>query len=128
MLNTKPIDTRQLRFMYSGSTEHYEYNRDTGKRSEEQTRDDDTGYPIWKIRCVVAYRAAMEHGEITVVVPHPDPPAAEFESEVQFTEMTVKDWSMDGRQGQTWHAESFMAAAPTVAPSNRKRDVEVAAA
>ncbi len=29
MLSTKPVDTRHLTFRYSGTAEHYEYDRDT---------------------------------------------------------------------------------------------------
>ena len=72
MLSTKPIDTRNLTFRYSGTAEHYEYDRETEKRMTTQTRDQNTGYPVWKVRCVAVYRAAGEHGEITVTVPHPD--------------------------------------------------------
>lgn len=32
----------------------------------------------------------------SVTVPHPEPPAAEFDSEISFTEMTVKDWAING--------------------------------
>jgi len=117
MLSTKPIDANQLTFRYSGTGEHYEYDRDTEKRAKEQTRDEDTGYPLWKVRCVAVFKQAGEHGEITVTVPHPAPPAAEFDSEISFTEMTVKDWSMNGNQGQTWHAGTFQAAKPTAPPS-----------
>ncbi len=113
MLNTKPIDTRHLKFRYSGTAEHYTYDRDTNTRIPGQTRDEATGCPLWKVRCVVSYKAAMEHGEITVVVPHPEPPTAEFESEVNFTDVTVKDWAINGNQGQTWHAETFTTDAPT---------------
>ncbi|MEM9656370.1 MAG: hypothetical protein AAGA65_30100 [Actinomycetota bacterium] len=117
MLSTKPIDATQLTFRYSGSSEHYEYDRDTQKRAAEQTRNEDTGYLLWKVRCVAVNRAAGEHGEITVTVAHPEPPAAEFDSEISFSEMTVKDWAINGNQGQTWHAASFRAAKPTAPPS-----------
>jgi hypothetical protein len=117
VLSTKPIDASELTFRYSGTAEHFEYDRDTEKRAKEQTRDEDTGYPLWKIRCVAVYKQVGEHGEITVTVPHPEPPAAEFDSEIDFTSMTVKDWSMNGNQGQTWHASSFRAAKPTTPPS-----------
>jgi hypothetical protein len=118
VLSTKPIDANQLTFRYSGAAEHYEYDRDTQKRAAEQTRNEDTGHPLWKIRCVAVNRAAGEHGEITVTVPHPEPPAAEFDSEISFTDMTVKDWSINGNQGQTWHATSFHPAKPTAPPSS----------
>ncbi|MFV0522983.1 MAG: hypothetical protein ACK5RL_00570 [Acidimicrobiales bacterium] len=117
MLSTKPIDTNQLTFRYSGAAEHYEYDRATERRATEQTRDEDTGYPLWKVRCVAVYRTGGEHGEITVTVPHSEPPAAEFDSEIAFTGLTVKDWSINGNQGQTWHAASFKSARPTVPPS-----------
>ena len=118
MLSTKPIDTTNLTFRYSGTSEHYEYDRDTEKRAKDQTRDPNTGFPLWKVRCVAVYRAAGEHGEITVTVPHPAPPTAEFDSEISFTAITVKDWAINGNQGQTWHAETFQAVKPTSAPSS----------
>jgi hypothetical protein len=120
MLSTKPIDASKLTFRYSGAAEHYEYNRDTEKRASEQTRDEDTGQPLWKVRCVAVYKTQGEHGEITVTVPHPEPPAAEFEPEIVFTDMTVKDWAMNGNQGQTWHAGTLGSVAPTAPPSTAK--------
>jgi len=123
VLSTKPIDTTQLTFRYSGAAKHYEYDRDTEKRATDQTIDVDengvgTGLPLWKVRCVAVYKAGGEHGEITVTLPHPESPAAEFDSEITFTAMTVKDWSMNGNQGQTWHAGTFQAAKPTAPPSS----------
>ncbi|MEM9655579.1 MAG: hypothetical protein AAGA65_26065 [Actinomycetota bacterium] len=128
MLSTKPVDTRNLTFRYSGTAEHYEYDRETEKRATTQTRDKNTGYPVWKIRCVAVYRAAGEHGEISVTVPHPEPPTAEFDTEISFTDMTVKDWVMNNQSGQTWHAETFTAAHPVAPPAaGRARKAEAAA-
>ncbi len=109
MLSTKPIDASQLTFRYSGTGEHYEYDRDTEKRAKDQTRHKDTGYLLWKVRCVAVYRAGGEHGEITVTVPAKDIPTADFDAEIMFSGLVVKDWSINGNQGQTWHAESFAA-------------------
>ncbi len=129
MLSSKPIDASKLKFRYSGATEHYEYDRATEKRAEHQTRDENTGMPVWKVRCVAIYQNAGEHGEITVSVPHPVPPTAEFDSFITFTNPTVKDWSMNGNQGQTWHAEAFEAEAATAPPStNRTKKPEPTAA
>ena len=127
MLSTKPIDASQLTFRYSGATEHYEFIRETEKRATEQTRDPDTGQLLWKVRCVAVYRTAGEHGEITVTVPSSMPPTAEFDSEIIFSELTVKDWAMNGNQGQTWNAASFAAAAPTTAPSKTRKTAEASA-
>lgn len=126
MLSTKPIDSNQLVFRYSGAAKHYEFDRDTEKRSKEQTTVDDM--PVWKVRCVAVYRAGGEHGEITVTVAHPVEPTAGFDTEISFTGMTVKDWHMNGTSGQTWHAETFHAQAPTVAPSKRRAGQEPVAA
>lgn len=129
MLTTKPIDASQLSFRYSGAGEHYEYDRETEKRSKEQTRHPATGFPLWKVRCVAVYRKGGEHGEITVTVPCAEIPAAEFDSEIMFSELTVKDWSMNGTQGQTWHAETFTSIAPTAPPStSRPKKTETATA
>ncbi len=117
MLSTKPIDASQLTFRYSGTAEHYEYDRDTQKRNSEQTRHPDTGLPLWKVRCVAVYRKGGEHGEITVTVPSVEAPTAEFDSEIMYSELTVKDWAINGNQGQTWHAETFTALSPTAPPS-----------
>lgn len=109
MLSTKPIDASQLTFRYSGTGEHYEYDRESGNRAKDQTRNSDTGYLLWKVRCVAVYRAAGEHGEITVTVPAKDIPTADFDAEIMFSGLVVKDWAINGNQGQTWHAESFAA-------------------
>ena len=85
MLSTKPIDASQLTFRYSGTGEHYEYDRDTEKRAKDQTRHKDTGYLLWKVRCVAVYRAGGEHGEITVTVPAKDIPTADFDAEIMFS-------------------------------------------
>lgn len=125
MLSTKPIDASQLTFRYSGAAEHYEFLRDADKRATDQTRDPDTGHLLWKVRCVAVYRAGNEHGEITVTVPAPEPPTAEFDTEIVFSGLTVKDWAMNGNQGQTWHAATFAAASPTAPPSKTRRPAEV---
>ena len=106
MLSTKPIDASQLTFRYSGTAE---YDRASGNRAKDQTRHPDTGYPLWKVRCVAVYRAAGEHGEITVTVGSKEPPVAEFDAEIMFSGLVVKDWAINGNQGQTWHAETFAA-------------------
>ena len=127
MLTTKPIDASQLTFRYSGAAEHFEYDRETEKRAKVQTRHEETGFPLWKVRCVAVYRKGGEHGEITVTVPNGEIPAAEFDSEIMFSDLTVKDWSMNGNQGQTWHAETFTSVAPTMPPSaTRPKKAETA--
>lgn len=130
MLTTKPIDDSKLTFRYSGASEHYEYDRATEKRASEQTRDPDTGMPVWKVRCVAVHQKASEHGEITVTVPNSIPPAAEFDSPISFTNLMVKDWAINGNQGQTWQADSFLATEPTYASttSSTKSKKETASA
>ena len=49
MLSTKPIDASQLTFRYSGTAQHFEYDRDTEKRAKDQTRHPETGYPLGKV-------------------------------------------------------------------------------
>jgi hypothetical protein len=122
VLSTKPIDASKLTFRYSGTAKHYTYDRDSEKRATDQTIDVDengegTGMPLWKVRCVAVYRKGGEHGEITVTVPADQAPTAEFDSEIVFSELTVKDWTMNGTQGQTWHADSFTATSPSLPPS-----------
>ncbi len=128
-LQTMPIDATNLTFRYSGAAEHYAW--DDGERAKDQSRDEDTGLPLYKVRCVVSYRLKEEAGEISVVVPCAEPPAAEFESHVMFTEMHVKSWNMNGSSGQSWTAASFAAVAPTAPPSSassRRKTTEGAAA
>ncbi len=119
MLSTKPIDASQLTFRYSGTAQHFEYDRDTEKRAKDQTRHPDTGFPMWKVRCVAVYRAAGEHGEITVTVAAKEPPTADFDAEIMFSGLVVKDWAINGNQGQTWQAEMFtsLAAVPPASAS-----------
>jgi hypothetical protein len=128
-LQTLPIDATNLTFRYSGAAEHFTW--DDGERAKEQSRDEDTGLPLFKVRCVVSYRAKEEAGEISVVVPCSEPPAAEFESHVMFTDLHVKPWSMNGSSGQSWAAASFTALSPTTPPSStgssgRKKTTEEA--
>ncbi len=118
MLSTKPIDGSQLTFRYSGTAQHFAYDRDAEKRAKDQSRNPDTGLPLWKVRCVAVYRLAGEHGEITVTVPSKEPPTAEFDAEIMFAGLVVKDWTMNGNQGQTWQAESFTSLNPTAPPSS----------
>lgn len=117
MLSTKPIDASQLTFRYSGTAQHFAYDRDTEKRAKDQSRHPDTGMPMWKVRCVAVYRLAGEHGEITVTVPSKEPPTTDFDAEIMFSGLVVKDWTMNGNQGQTWQAESFTALGSPAAPA-----------
>lgn len=114
-LQTMPIDPSNLTFRYSGAAEHFTW--DDGERAKEQSRDENTGQLLYKVRCVVSYRAKEEAGEVAVIVPCTEPPTAEFESHVMFTELHVKPWAMNGSSGQSWTAASFSALSPTLPPS-----------
>ena len=123
-LQTMPIDTTALEFRYHGASEYRAYNSDVDQREKDQARDEDTGYPIYTIRCQVIYRDVRESGLITVRVPLPKPPAddMEFEHPITFTGVSAKTWRMDGRDGQTWTAQTMTtssggrAAAPPTPP------------
>ena len=108
-LQTMPIDTSQLEFRYHGASEYRAFNKDTEKKEKEQARDEDTGYPIYTIRCQVLFREMRESGLISVRVPLPAPPTEdlEFEQPVRFEGATSKNWNMDGRDGQTWIAKTM---------------------
>ncbi len=125
-----PIDATNLTFRYSGAAEHFTW--DDGERAKEQSRDENTGQLLYKVRCVVSYRQREEAGEVSVIVPCSEPPTAEFESHVMFTELHVKPWAMNGSSGQSWTASSFSALAPTMPPSSsasstRKKTEDAAA-
>jgi len=128
-LQTMPIDATNLTFRYSGAAEHFTW--DDGERAKEQSRDENTGQLLYKGRCVVSYRAREEAGEVSFIVPCSEPPAAEFESHVMFTELHVKPWAMNGSSGQSWTASSFAALSPTMPPSSasssRKKSEDAAA-
>ena len=108
-LQTMPIDTTALEFRYHGASEYKAYNRDTEKREKEQARDDDTGYPVYTVRCQVLFRELRESGLIAIRVPLAQPPGddIDFEAPVKFTGVTAKPWNMDGRDGQTWTAQTM---------------------
>ena len=108
-LQTMPIDTSQLEFRYHGASEYRAFNKETNKKDEHQARDEDTGYPIFTIRCQVLFREQRESGLISVRVPLVSPPAEdlEFEQPVSFDSATSKNWNMEGRDGQTWTAKSM---------------------
>ncbi len=108
-LQTMPIDTTQLEFRYHGASEYRAFNKDTEKKDKEQARCEDTGYPIFSVRCQVLFRTQRESGLITVRVPLPEPPSEDldFEHSVTFGGVTSKSWNMEGRDGQTWIAKSM---------------------
>ena len=108
-LQTMPIDISQLEFRYHGASEYKAYNSDTDKRETDQARDEDTGYPIFVVRCQVLFRDVRESGLISVRVPMASPPPKDldFEHPVAFTGATAKSWRMEGRDGQTWTAKSI---------------------
>ena len=133
-LPTKPIDTTQLEFRYQGASEYRAYNSDTDRRDEHQARDENTGYPIFTIRCQVLFRAQRESGLITVRVPLPAPPAEdlEFEQPIRFESATSKSWNMEGRDGQTWTAKTMtIVGGPSASPApngNGRKATKVTAA
>ncbi len=108
-IQTFAIDTSVYEFRYHGASEYRAYNRDTEKREKEQARDEDTGYPIYSVRCQVLFRELRESGIITIRVPLAEPPGdgVEFEAPVKFSGVTAKPWNMDGRDGQTWTAQTM---------------------
>jgi hypothetical protein len=113
-LQLMPIDTTRLEFRYHGASEYFEYDRDTNKRSGEQARHTDTGYPIYTVRCQVLYRDQRQAGMIAIRVPLAEPPAEdiEFEAPVVFGGVDSRPWNMEGRDGQTWTAESMAFVGP----------------
>ena len=119
-LQTMPVDTTRLEFRYHGASEFFEYDRVTEKRSKDQARDADTGFPIYTVRCQVLYRNQRQSGMIAIRVPLPEPPSEdmEFEQAVAFTDVDARTWNMDGRDGQTWTATamSLIKAGGTQAP------------
>ena len=133
-LQTMPIDTSQLEFRYHGASEFKAFNKETEKRDDEQARDEDTGYPIFTIRCQVLYRAQRESGLITVRVPLPAPPAEdlEFEQPIRFEGTTSKSWNMEGQDGQTWTAKTMTIvggpSAPPAPNGNGRKASKVTAA
>ena len=104
-----PIDTTALEFRYHGASEFKPYNRDTEKREKDQARDEDTGYPIYTVRCQVINRELRESGLISVRVPLLDKPAdaMEFEQPITFAGVYAKPWNMEGNSGQTWTAKTM---------------------
>jgi len=134
-----PLDTSQLEFRYHGASEYRAFNKETEKKDKEQARCEDTGYPIFSVRCQVLFREERESGLITVRVPLPEPPPEDldFEHPVTFGKVTSKSWNMEGRDGQTWIAKTMgigNAGSPTAAATtpntppaaNRKTKAETA--
>jgi hypothetical protein len=121
-LQLMPVDTSRLEFRYHGASEYKEYDRDTNQRSSEQARDKDTGYPVYTVRCQVLYRGQRQSGQITIRVPLAQPPDedVEFEAPVVFGGVDARTWNMDGRDGQTWTAESmaFANSTPPAPPAS----------
>jgi hypothetical protein len=118
-LQLMPVDTTRLEFRYHGASEYYEYNRDTNQRSTEQARDENTGFPIYTVRCQVLYRDQRQSGMIAIRVLLAQPPAddVEFEAPVAFGGVDARTWNMDGRDGQTWTAESMAFATRSTPPA-----------
>ena len=133
-LQTMPIDTTSLEFHYHGASEYKAFNKETNKKDEHQARDENTGYPIFPIRCQVLFREERESGLITVRVPLPVAPAddMEFEHPVTFGNVTSKSWNMEGRDGQTWIAKSMgvetAGSTASASPTTRKTKASAEAA
>ena len=129
-LQTMPIDTTALEFRFHGASEYRAFNSDLEQREKDQARDEDTGYPIYTIRCQVLYREARESGMIAVRVPLATPPGddIEFEHAITFNGVTSKSWRMEGRDGQTWTAKTMTFAGsrqpgtPPAPPSGAVKD------
>lgn len=131
-LQTMPIDTSQLEFRYHGASEFRAFNRDTEKREKEQARDEDTGFPIFTIRCQVLFREQRESGLISVRVPlaASPPEDLDFEHPIGFDGATSKNWNMEGRDGQTWTAKAMTVlrgSSSPPAPSNGRKPAKVTA-
>ena len=113
-LQLMPVDTNRLEFRYHGASEYREFDRETEKRADQQARHPDTGYPIFTVRCQVLYRDQRQAGMITIRVPLAEPPGegVEFEAPVAFGGVDARTWNMDGRDGQTWTADTMAFCAP----------------
>lgn len=125
-INQLSINQDRLKFRYVSAVEHYEY--DNGVRSETQTRDPDTGHPLWKVRATIVDPTAGAATAATITIPATQPPEAEIDSEITFDGLTVRFWVMNGNLGQSFTATAMKPAAPSTPPSAAKRSGEKAGA
>lgn len=105
-INNIAIDTTGMKFRFVSSTSHHEYRNEA--RVEDQTRDPDTGFPLWKVRVSIVDPKAETATTGTVTVPSAEQPVAEFDSEIDFENLTVRFWVMNQNLGQSFTASKVI--------------------
>ncbi len=118
-LNELKLDSSDLKFRYSGTAEHFEWN--DGTRAEHQTHDPDTGHPLWKVRVTIIDPIAEATSTATITVPSLTPPTAPFDSEICFDGLTVKFWLMNGTMGQSFKADAITTPDTTASTSTSSK-------
>ena len=107
-LDTIFVDTSRYEIGYNSAREVPDYNVPVAQGQQRpQKRDDDTGYPMWRISVTLACREIGERKTLVVQVPSRDEPVGEFDDPVQFGNLVCRPWGNQNGSGQRWEAESY---------------------
>ena len=113
VLETIFVDTTRYEIGFNSAREVADYDIPVGQgQPRPQKRDENTGYPIWRLSVTMTCREVSERRPIMIQVPSPTKPDGQFDDQIQFGNLVCRPWSNQNGGGQRWEAESFTIGAP----------------
>ncbi len=117
------LNTEHLKFRYYDTIPVHKYTN--GVRHEEQERDENTGYLLWKIDAQVVDHHNKTSQQIRVTIAGPDEPIGEFDGHVEFANLTASNYAIEQNLVQTFVADAMK---PTKPGGNKKPTAHAPAA
>ncbi|MEM9563085.1 MAG: hypothetical protein AAGA93_10730 [Actinomycetota bacterium] len=135
-LDTIFVDISRYEIGFNNAREVPDYDVPVAQGAKRpQKRDEDSGFPLWRVSVTMTCREMSERKTIVVQVPSRDEPTGEFDDQIQFGNLVCRPWGNQNGSGQRWQADSCAigqapsaSRAPTAAPPAAKAKAEPKAA
>ena len=90
----------------------YTYEEGVFGDDRTQQRDDQTGFPVWRVRVTASDARNREEQTLEVQITAKDRPTAEFKEKVLLPNLRVQAYSRKTERGinSTWYADAFTTA------------------
>jgi hypothetical protein len=107
-LSTIFVDTTRYEIGFNSAMPVPDYDVPVAQgQRRPQKRDENTGYPMWRLSVTMTCREVSERKTIMVQVPSKDEPLGDFDDHVSFANLVCRPWGNQNGSGQRWEAKSF---------------------
>ncbi len=107
----------------------YLYEEGVFGADRNQDRDEQTGYPLWRVRVTATDAANREEQTVEVQIAAREKPEANFKEKVLMPNLRVQAYSRKAERGITtmWYADAFATAAEAVKSTPKPAPAKAAA-